>query len=223
MTSSTTTDLAEAISEAMPALDETEQRIAVTLYRALAKGRPVESAEIARRTALGLAQVDDVLHGWPGVFRDDDERIVGFWGLALPEMPHRFEVDGVGIYTWCAWDPLFIGPLLGKPGRVESRDPQTGETVSLTVTSEGVEDVSPAGAVVSFLTPDEPWGQDVIQGFCHYVLFFASRESGGQWVAEHPGTFLVSVDDAFEVGRRTNEKLFAAMSSKRARDRTSPY
>ena len=71
MTSSTTTKLADAISKAMPALDETKQRIAVTLYRALAKGRPVESAEIARRTALGLAQVDDVLGAWPGVFRDD--------------------------------------------------------------------------------------------------------------------------------------------------------
>lgn len=76
MTSSTTTDLAEAISEAMPALDETEQRIAVTLYRALAKGRPVESAEIARHTALGLAQVE--------MFYDYDLLVIGAGQGGLP-------------------------------------------------------------------------------------------------------------------------------------------
>lgn len=201
--------LTEAISQAMPTLDETEQRIALALYRALAEGRPVDHSEIARRGALDPKRVDETVRSWPGVFRDDEERIVGFWGLALPEMPHRFEVGGIKIHTWCAWDPLFIAPLLGKRGRVESRDPRTGETVSLMVTPEGVEDLSPDGAVVSFLMPDEPWDHDVIQGFCHYVLFFASRESGERWVAEHPGTFLVSVDDAFEVGRRTNERQFA--------------
>ena len=207
--SETVAQLTEAISQAMPTLDETEERIAVTLYRALAEGQPVETSEVAHRSGLSHARVDEVLGAWPGVFRDDDDRIVGFWGLAIPQMSHHFEIDGIGIHTWCAWDPLFIGPLLGKPGRVESRDPQTGETVSLTVTPDGVEDLSPNGAVVSFLMPDEPWDHDVIQGFCHYVLFFASRESGERWVAEHPGTFLVSVDDAFEVGRRTNERQFA--------------
>lgn len=214
--SETVAKLAEAISQAMPTLDETEQRIAVTLYRALAEGRPVGHQEIARSSGLNAAQVKETLGGWPGVFRDDDERVVGFWGLALREMPHRFEVDGVGIYTWCAWDPLFIGPLLGKPARVESRDPQTGETVSLMVTPEGIEDLSPEGAVVSFLMPDEPWDHDVIQGFCHYVLFFASRESGQQWLTKHPGTFLVSVDDAFEVGRRTNAVQFGASQARLA-------
>jgi hypothetical protein len=49
----------------------------------------------------------------------------------------------------------------------------------MTVTPEGVEDVSPASAVVSFFTPDKTkhFDQDVILNFCNYVLNFASRES----------------------------------------------
>ena len=203
-----TRKLAEAISAAMPALNETEQRMAVTLYRTLAEGRPVGHAEIAHRMGVNDALVRDALAGWPGVFLDDEERVIGFWGLALREMPHRFAVEGVELYTWCAWDPLFIGPLLGKPARVTSQDPLTGAPVSMTVTPQGVENVSPPGAVVSFLAPDKPWDHDIIQGFCHFVLFFAGRESGERWAASHPGTFLLSAAEAFEVGRHTNAVQF---------------
>jgi hypothetical protein len=40
---------------------------------------------------------------------------------------------------------------------------------------------------VSFLTPDQGFDADVIQSFCHFVHFFASREAGETWTAEHPG------------------------------------
>ena len=63
--------------------------------------------------------------------------------------------------------------------------------------------------MVSFLTPDAPWDHGVIQGFCHFVLFFTSRQTGQQWIAKHEGTFLLSAAEAYEVGRRTNERQFA--------------
>lgn len=62
----------------------------------------------------------------------------------------------------------------------------------------------PADAVVSFLSPDEPWADDVITSFCHYVLFFSSPEAGARWVAEHPGTFVLTLTEAFELGRRVD-------------------
>lgn len=62
----TVTTLGEAISQAMPTLDETDQRIAVTLYRTLAEGRPVEHSEIARRGAIDAARVEETLRSWPG-------------------------------------------------------------------------------------------------------------------------------------------------------------
>ncbi len=80
----------------------------------------------------------------------------------------------------------------------------SGETIRLAVTPERVKEVRPEGAVVSFLRPDGPLGPDVLEPFCHFVHFFTSRESAECWMAVHPGTFLLSVDDAFELGRLTN-------------------
>lgn len=112
--------LAEAIVAAMPRLDASEREVAIALYRSLAGGRPIRPDDLAHRAALPAAYVADMLARWPGVFRDKAGAVVGFWGLAIPEMPHRVEVDGVGLYTWCAWDPLFIAPVLGKRARVTS-------------------------------------------------------------------------------------------------------
>ena len=51
---------------------------------------------------------------------------------------------------------------------------------------------------------------DVIASFCHYVLFFSSEESGKQWIANHENTFLLTMDDAYEIGRLTNQATFGA-------------
>jgi hypothetical protein len=90
------------------------------------------------------------------------------------------------VYGWCAWDTLFITKILGKETHVESADPLTGETVRLTVTLEALQEVRPEGAVVSFLLPTGPFGADVVQSFCHFVHFFASRQSAQRWTADHP-------------------------------------
>jgi alkylmercury lyase len=135
--------------------------------------------------------------------RDDAERVVGFGGLAIPKMEHKFQAEGgQPIYAWCALDPFLIVPMLGRSARVESRDPVTGETVTMTVTPEGIEDLSPASAVVSLLVPDGPFDDNVIQTFCNHVHNFASLESGRQWAASRSDITLLPTNEAFEVGRR---------------------
>ncbi|MGH7408236.1 MAG: organomercurial lyase, partial [Candidatus Methylomirabilales bacterium] len=96
-----------------------------------------------------------------------------------------------------------------KTARVESSCPVTGDRIRLTVTPEGVEQLDPAGAVMSFLTPEEvKFRENVILHFCHYVYFFSSPEAGSRWVSEHPGTFLLSVNDAYDLGRRKNQAQY---------------
>jgi alkylmercury lyase len=71
----------------------------------------------------------------------------------------------------------------------------------MTVTPAGIADLTPAEAVVSFLKPEKAFDQDVIQTFCRYVLFFASRSSAQRWASERHGIVLLPVADAFQVGR----------------------
>ena len=67
-------------------------------------------------------------------------------------------------------------------------------------------DVEPAGAVISMVVPDAPFGYDVIEAFCSRVFFFASRATGAKWAGENPGTTILSIDEAFNVARIANEQ-----------------
>jgi alkylmercury lyase len=201
--------MAEAISSAMPQLDGTAQRVAAGIYRLLAEGEPVTSQAVARAVDVPVARVEEALNSWPGVDRDDEGRVVGFWGLAIArlEPEYRFLIDGKTSYAWCALDTLFIPAILGKTVGVEATCLVTGERVSLVVDRKGVRELRPAGAVVSMVIPDGPFGYDVIESFCHRVLFFASEEAGATWAAEHEGTTLLSVQEALELGRAWTERF----------------
>ena len=199
----TVAELTEAISAATPVLDTDEQRIVMATYRLLAKGARVTADAIARALDLPVGRVEEALSSWPGVYRDDDGRVVGFWGLALAKLEpeYRLLVDGKTSYAWCALDTLFIPAYLGKAVRVETTCPVTGAAVSLVVDGKGVRELTPSGAVVSVVIPNGPFGYDVIESFCHRVFFFASEEAGRSWAAEHEGTTLQSVQEAFELGQ----------------------
>jgi alkylmercury lyase len=199
-----------------------EQRTAVTLYRELAKGQAVDADQLAR--ALGVPPAEarallarDSIQAF--VYPDDQGRVLGFGGLAAQQMQHRFEVEGHILWTWCAWDSLFIPEILGKTARIESRDPESGGIVRLVVSPDRVESAEPTDAVVSFLLPDGHFrtsATNVMAQFCHFVFFFTSRASGERWVAKHPGTFLYSLDDAFALAKRLNAKNFGLELARRA-------
>lgn len=207
-------DLARELAAAMPALDTEQQRAAISLYRLLAEGEPVAPERIAERAGLAPEQVQALLDTWPGVYREDG-RVIGFWGLALDRMPHRLVVDGRELRAWCAWDTLFLPELLGGPARVESACLTTGETVSLEVVpGQGVRDVSPSGAVLSFLHRDEPFDADTIVSFCHFVHFFHDEDVAREWTTKHEGTFTLSIEDGFELGRTVNRARFGDLLAK---------
>jgi alkylmercury lyase len=202
-------EIAEAIMAAMPSLDLRDQRIVLSTRRLLAQGQPVTIDAIAVASNVTAAEVEARFSSWPGVYRDDKGRVVGFWGQAIEGLDpeYRLVAGGKTTYAWCALDTLFIPPLLGGTVLVEATDPVTGDSVSLVVDGDGARNVQPAGAVVSMVVPDGPFGYDVIESFCHRVLFFASRESGEKWTAEHKGTMLLSVPEAFDIGRGLNAHM----------------
>lgn len=108
----------------------------------LAKGQPVDAAQFAE--ALGVSPSEGralLARDSIKAFTYPDERgpVVGFGGLAAAPMHHRFEVDGRTLWTWCAWDSLFIPEILGKQARVTSTDPENGELIRLLVSPHRVE------------------------------------------------------------------------------------
>lgn len=197
--------LAQYFITAFPVMDTVEQRLALRLYALLAEGQPVAIERLAQEMAVPEVDVKTVLDSWRGVFYDNLNRVIGFWGMTIKEMKHHFEVNGKTVFTWCAWDALFIPELLNATANITSQCTTTGNEIRLSVSPHGIESCSPQGVMVSFLTPDEDkLSENIIANFCHYVHFFVSTEAGEQWFASHEGSFLLSLNDAFMVGKKMN-------------------
>lgn len=205
--------IASAVIDAFPKLSAPEQRAALALYRLLAKGRPVTTEQISEESDVPPAAVAEMLAQWHGVQRAADGAVTGFWGLTLSKTKHRFSVDGRELHTWCAWDTLFLPPLLGATTEVESACPASGAPIALRVGPGGVEAAQPETVVLSFVIPHEAEVErNVIETFCCHVHFFASVETARGWQAAHPETFFLSIADAWRIGVRKNSAQYYAVT-----------
>jgi alkylmercury lyase len=200
--------LAAELAAAAPTLSDEHQQLALTLYRLLADGHPVDQDRLATRAGLPPEYVTHLLRDLPGVYLDDSDRVIGFWGLTIRPMAHRLLVNDRVLYAWCAWDTLFLPELIGKPAQVQSTCPTTGESVSLSVHRHEVTNVAPSGTVLSFLHRDQPFDADAIATFCHYVHFFADRAAAERWTSQRDGTFVISLADGVEIARLANTARF---------------
>lgn len=212
----------EAIARRLPTLTPEEQRAGIVLLRELAKGEPVTAAQLARAIGATTADAKTVLERpglKPFVYRDEEGRVVGYLGLAARPMHHQFALNGRTLWTWCAGDSLFLPGLLDETAEVESRDPEGGELIRLTISPTRIEAVEPEGVVVCMVKPDAPdFGSAalIMATACHFIFFFASRATGERWVAKHPRTWLLSLNEAFEFGKRFNASLFATELGRQA-------
>ena len=147
------------------------------LVRLLASGHPIAREHLATVLQMTAEQVAEVLAGLADIELDSSGNIVG-WGLTFVPTPHRFRVQGQTFYTWCALDALTYPALLQVVASVESSCPVSGAPVTLSITPAGVHDLTPLG-------------------------FFRSRRDALRWQASSPTARLLSVADAYQVGRLT--------------------
>lgn len=201
MTTPTYDEVVNGLASADPGLTTEEQRTALALLRQLALGEPVTAEAVAARTGADPGDVAASIDRFPGVYRDDDGRVVGFWGLSVVEFPpHRYTVGGRELWTWCAWDPFILTPWLGGEAEVSSVDARTQEPISFRIADGRPRDLSHEQLTLSFLLPEDGWETDVIATFCHFVHFFGDVDRARAWTDEHPGTFVLPLDDAVRLG-----------------------
>jgi alkylmercury lyase len=197
--------LSDGVIAAFPRLSELEARVSLALYRLLAQGRAVDPKQISAASQISTEVVRGFLERWHGVKRNADGAVIGYWGLTLTETKHRLRLDGRQVYAWCAWDTLFIPPLLDATAHVESVCPVSKEAIALNISPSGIESVRPEQTVISFVVPERvDIEKDVIKHFCSHVHFFASRELGEEWAADQLGTLLLTLNEAWQIGLRKN-------------------
>ena len=217
-------ELFEAMVRRLPAFSPEEQRAGLVLLSEVAKGEPVGIAQFAQalgksvETAEALTR-DSALSRF--VYADKSGKIKGFVGLSVTPTHHQTTINKRKLWAWCAPDTLEHPELLGKTAEIESRDPETGQFVRLMVSPDRIETVDPAGVVVSMSRPkrwDVTAADRIITSACHFHFFFASRDSGERWVAKHPETFLLSLDEMFTFMKRFNQYMFGTELTRRRAD-----
>ncbi len=211
------TEMARKLTESGALLDygPDRSRLLLQILRSLAKGRPVTGEQVDQIAAdIGIArdEADQFLRQMSE--RDTDDNIVGVMGLSLNDHPHRFDVNGTRMRTWCAEDTLFLPAMLKQTATVESESPLTKEKIRLTVSPQRVEESNPAGAVVSIVVMDPDKAdmssaQAIWGTFCHHIFFFASREEAEQWAAGRDDIEILSLDEGFELGKQFWSKVLA--------------
>jgi len=194
----------EALAQAIVARQERYHRCTPLfdrLVQLLSQGRPVAPGRLASALGRPLHETLAILREHPEVEYDVHGDIVGS-GFTLNPTPHRFQVEDRTLFTWCAMDTLTYPVSLALTAQVTSRCPTTGRTIRLTVTPERVIDLHPPGAVVSLNMPEATaCCGNVREDVCHHGHFFATREAATSWLAMHPDAVILSVEEAYQVGK----------------------
>ena len=164
----------------------------------LARGKPASPEEIAASSGKSPEEVRAVLDRFPSAEWDEQGRVVGL-GLTLQLTPHRLGLEGRTLFAWCALDALVFPALLGRPASIESPCRGTGELVHIEVTPAGIEAVEPPFAVVSIVAACDLTNFRRVS--CNNAHFFSSPEAASRWLEKHPEATILSVEDAYRLGR----------------------
>jgi len=207
----------EQLSQLFWPLSDLERRIARRLYQLLAQAGPVVVPKLAERAGVAPQEAESAIAAWPAVFRNDSGEVIGFWGFTIPPTKHRLIVGKRTLYTWCAWDTLFIPEILGEPASVRSISPIDSAEIAFEVTAHGVANVSPPDTVVSFVLPKgENWTRDVLTNFCHLGHFFRNAHEGREWLRSHPDGFLLPLEQAYLAGKLKNRYEYGSLEAEHA-------
>jgi len=213
-------DLLHALTAAFPPLSPLEAKLGRLLYRELLKGKPVYRERLATMswlpskdvvTALSAERIARLL------LYDTRQRIVGFAGLSLDETPFAIDVGTQTLYTWCAWDGLFLPEMIDRTVALRTTCPKTQRRIQLTVRPDLIESVDPPETVLSFVVPNASvcqCGAEASRGdFCDRVAFFASRDAADQWTARDSDSFVLTLEDAFQLARAFNAARFGTQGT----------
>ncbi len=195
--------------------ETSELHLLVHVLRALAHGRPVTVEQVDRIVSDLRAARDQAERFLRRVTeRDGDDNIVGALGLSLKQHPHSFIVDGIRMTAWCAQDTLFLPAMLRKTATVESESPLSKDKIKMRVGPEGVREVDPAGTAMSMVIVDPDMAEmrsaaDIMMTFCRNIHFFACADEVTRWAAGRDDIMTLSLDEAFEFGRRLWPESYA--------------
>jgi len=114
-----------------------------------------------------------------------DGKIRAAYPFSATQTPHRVRITGgAEVWSMCAIDALSIPAMLGRGVVITSKDPVTGEPVTVTAGPDRTTVWQPGGTVV--YTGSRSCSGPAATVCCDALNFFTSTASARTWAREHP-------------------------------------
>src|SRR5207302_7029953 len=134
---------------------------------ASAAGMSLKSARRAVRDVISV-----------GMAEGDETTIIGMDGLTTRPTQHTIVLDGVALWTWCAYDIVGIAAALNTTAKGGTRCGACASHIDVVI-RDGVPETGP---LVGWLPADSC--SNVMAEFCPNALLFCSRDHLAQWRVE---------------------------------------
>ena len=134
--------------------------------------------------------------------------ILAYRGVTLNQTKHYVFHNNVKIYTWCAFDTLFLADLLVEPVSIFSNCPACGKAISCKVTDRNLISSKDSDIVMSFIIPDKvDFCEDLQNAFCCKVYFFCNQQCGSEWINLSPEIALFNLAESLVIAQERNRQF----------------
>jgi alkylmercury lyase len=175
--------------EVLGSMPEATLAVRRAAFRQLLSGRPALIETVADEAGLSADAASDAVElvVSVGMAEVEDGTIVGMDGLTTRRTRHGLILDGIELWTWCAYDIVGIAAAIGAPAVGRTQCGACGRPIEVVI-REG----QPEGTAVGWL-PDESCS-NVLAEFCPSALLFCSRAHLDEWRAGREPTSGAALD-----------------------------
>ena len=196
------------LQKLLPDLKKEERQISKLLYQKLALGRPVTIEKIANELQKSIQDIQDHLRQMVYVEYNEVREISAYRGVTLNQSNHYVFHNNSIIYTWCAFDTLFLSALLAEPVSISSICPTCGKTIAFTVADQSSACLKDADIIMSFVIPNKRhYSEDLQNAFCCSVHFFCNQQCGSDWENLSDEITFFNLTESLVIARERNRQF----------------
>jgi len=146
-------------------------------FNQLLSGQPASIEAVADEAGLAQGQAQEAanLVASVGMAEVDDGIIIGMDGLTTRPTRHGLVLNGIQLWTWCAYDIVGIGAALGVEAVGDTTCGACGEPIEIVIRAGQPEEQGAVGWL-----PDESCS-NVMAEFCPSALLFCSQAHLHEW------------------------------------------
>jgi len=198
----------QQLQKLLPNLKKEERQISKFLYQKLALGNSVPIETIANELQIPIQDIQVHLKQMAYVEYSATGEISAYRGVTLNQTKHCIFHNNVKIYTWCAFDTLFLADLLVEPVSISSNCPVCGKAIACKVTDRNLTSSKDSDTVMSFIIPNKvDYCEDLQNAFCCKVHFFCNEKCGSEWINLSPEVDFFDLSESLVIAQERNRQF----------------